>query len=266
MVDYQNACIVTSSFTFQEITLEKDSIWTLYNQYHEAEDDWQLYKDEQEVDIPIELVNQHVKKYWDYFQEKFAHLDKDKTYFGQLYSGHSFSIVENNNKVAYEKIDEYIDSNGKKYNAFVYPNAQYDNYFSIDDIENYANKKFVYFEPDVSVESYCLNYSKEKPFYPPKPIEVNEYFILYPRMLEVVDYGFRHELLTPELQKVFEEYDDYKSEEEGYWKHPDSMLITEVIPRVQEKIKEEEDAKIMQEINYEVEQFRKELIRVRMKR
>jgi hypothetical protein len=272
-LDYTNTHIVVNSFTFnddgEEISLEKGSLWELYDKYCEGKPDeeWVLYDGTRRIVVPIALVNGNIRHYWTYYQEQFNHLDKDKNYFGQIrvHNDIDFCIIENGEKVFYRKIDEYEDSEGKKYNAFKYLNPRHDCYWSIDCLEQYKDKEFLYFEPDIEVETNW-NYFGKKQFYPPVPIEVNTYFLRYPKMLEVVDYCFRKQPLTPELEKVFEEYDDYKCQEAECWSSPESLLITQVKPMLEQKAKEEEEARIMSEINRETELFKRELIRVRLKR
>jgi hypothetical protein len=274
-LDHTNAHIVTSTFTIddgEEITLEKGSVWELHDKCREGEpsEEWILSKGDyvSQVYVPVALANKHIRHYWTYYQEQFDHLDKDKAYFGQLRPHYvsDFSIMENGQEVFYRKIDEYVDTEGKKYNAFKYLNTRQNSYWEIDDIDDYEDKEFLYLAPDVEITSKSLFSYGEKYFCPPTPIVVNEYFLLFPKMLDVVDYGFRKQPLTPELRKVFEEYDNYKSEQENYFQSPEDLLITEVRPRLEEKLKEEEEARIMQGINREVELFKRELIRVRLKR
>jgi hypothetical protein len=278
-LDYENTYIVINAFTVNEdgedIHFEKKSLWKLAQKYCEEDqqlDEWVFIKfdDDDYMErfiVPIALIRQNIRHYWTYYQEQFDHLDKDKNYFGQINVAMEpyFSIIENGEKIFYRKIDEYTDSNGKKYNAFKCLNNKFDSYFSVDNIKYYADKEFLYFEPNLEINVNCRHVGK-KQFYPPVPTEVNEYFLLYPKMLDVIDYGFRKIPLTPELQKVNDDYCRYKCDKEQYYQSPESMLITQVKPKLEEQAREEDEARIMAEINRETEQFRRELIRVRLKR
>jgi hypothetical protein len=261
-----------------EIILEKGSVWekNYILEKNTPNETWIMCANNINAHISVELMKSHFKNSFLVYQEKFSHLDPNGTYFGQVEPDetHTFSIIENGQEVEYKKINEYIDSEGKKYNAFksLNPNkSTFNSYWEIDNIDDYENKEFVYFDDTQQLhDGYTLPcYLGEEPlekcFIPSEPIKVPEYFIQYPKMLEVVDYCFRNKPLTSELQKVFDDYTSYKDHMDDCWQHPKDIAITEVKPIIKEQFKQSERDKIMDEINYETEMFRQELIKKRLK-
>lgn len=282
-----NTYTVLSTFTIfdsykeVEITLEKGSVWELGHMSSKGtpKEEWELYLGNKSVYVPISMVKSHIKSRFYEYQEQFAHLDPDSIYFGQIKPDevNTFSVMENDEEVIYKKIDEYIDSQGNKYNAFKSTNPEkntFNTYWSIDDIEDYKNIEFVYFSPEQKIHDgytdYLAHYHADeyggKCFFAPDPIKVPSYFIDFPKMLDVVDYSFRKQPLTTELSRVARDYKWYKTDMENRWQECEHITISEIKPKVKEIIQQSEDDKIIQQINYETELFRQELIKKRLKR
>jgi hypothetical protein len=275
MQNHQDKLIIVSTITVhddyneQRITLEKGSFADLNYKNNEGTQDevWHIHTDKNDsVYVPISLVNIGIKTYFDYYQEKFAHLDKTYSYFGQLYPTCYFTIEKNGEKLHYQKIDEFITSDGQKFNAVQSASALAKDYWIIDSEESYDHKDITYFEPDTRIEfNKFFNHDNEF-FLPPNPIEVSEHFVKFPGMLEVIECFFKREPLTPELRKEFDDYKEYESEQSDRFASWEDIPYTEVKPLVEAEIREREHARIMAEIEREVSKFRQELIKQRFKR
>jgi hypothetical protein len=264
----------------EKITLEQGSIWEIDHIIDKGtpEEKWKFQLGNKNVYVPLSMVKTHLKSMFHEYQEQFAHLDPNSIYFGQIRPDevNNFSVMENGQEIFYKKIDEYVDSKGKKYNAFKSTDptkTTSDSYWEIDDIQDYENKEFVYFSPEHKIHDgytdYFAYYHADeyggKCFHAPVPIKVPSYFIDFPKMLDVVDYSFRNEPLTPELAQVANDYKWYKNDMEERWQVCEDIPISEVKPIIKEKVIQTERNKVMDEIDYEVEQFRQELIKKRLK-
>lgn len=273
MYEYGHKLIVTNDIDYtdkyeKKTFFKKGTILFFVDIYEENTDkeEWKLSPIAEQYNtffLPASVAKQNIKDYLEYYQEQFSHLNPEYVYFGQLYETSKFIMVENGENVLYEKIGEYVNSEGLKYNAVRMPTFSHDNYWVVDDINTYKNKTFAYFDQDHKTENDKR--WDNKVFIPPKPLAVNDYFVQFPSMLKVLEYAFEKTELPEDLLTVYEKYKKYKFQKSESWQEPEDIPITQVLELVAQKQKEDHDANIMAEINRETEQFRQSLIKKRFK-
>lgn len=218
------------------------------------------YEDTQIV-ITEDVLKTSLETYSAHYQKKFSRLDPSKSYFGQLRTNASFSLTEGNNRDFYLKIDDYINSEGVVINAYKLLDSS-DTYWRIDDQETYSNKEFLHFDLDQPI--VCNSWLRTNEFNMPKVASVNEYFVDFPEMLDVVESLFKKEQLTPELQKVYDNYDEFRRDRAEY-DEPCYYAITSIPALIKEKDERMERERIMGEIEAEVRKFRSKLMNERLK-
>ena len=273
MYEYGQKLIVTNDIDYTDeydnkLSFKKGTFLLFVNIYQENTENEELqlapFDDEYNTFyIPSSLAKQNIKDYLEYYQEQFSHLNPDHVYFGQLTDMSKFVMIENGEKVLYEKIGEYVTKEGTKYNAIRMPTFSSEHYWIMDNIDTYENKNFCYFEQDQKTDNN-KGWDNDR-FIPPLPLEVNDYFVKFPRMLDVLESCFKKESLSAELLDVYKNYREYKADMDNGWQHPESILITQVLEMVAEEREKLEHDRIMAEINRETEQFRQALIKKRFK-
>lgn len=163
MYEYGQKLIVTTDIDYKDehsnqISLKKGEVLSFVDSYEEDTDreEWKLapFNDEYNTFfLPSIIGKQHIKDYLEHYQEQFSHLNPDHVYFGQIQEISKFVMIENGEKVLYEKIGDYVTKEGITYNAVRMPTFSSDHYWIMDNISTYEDKTFHYFKQDQKTDN-----------------------------------------------------------------------------------------------------------------
>lgn len=202
----------------KEIIIEKGTVLESYDPFspQEADSDKSFYlptnyhTNVSTIVVPPEIIRKNLINKLDLYQEQFAHLDKNDLYFGQLNLNSSFELEKDHLVQHYQKIGEYITSEGIKYNAIQLPPEKDYYYWEPSDREDYEDISFVYIpEETLITKNHSFYYDLDKMFNPPNFIEIDKEVIKYPDMINIIDKFISKQKLTKEEELVYEDYSDH---------------------------------------------------------
>lgn len=226
-------------------TIVKEGTHLLFSR--KTQEDWEFVHNGRYVYITEQVVKDNVKIHSDLYQEQFAQLDKSHLYFGQLDRSDSFIVKENGLDIIYYKIGQYTTQDGVKYNA-----VREQPYWEADNVEKFNISDMRYFQEDYLIEKNynfrisadeqhldgTYNFMKAKAFKFIEPIQVCDYMIYHPRMLEVIEYLFQGKQLNQELKNVYTEYKSDMNHEEnrmGGFFETDDIALPDLLERIKEE-------------------------------
>lgn len=201
-----------------DITIEKGTVLESYDPFTPQEVDSEksfylstnYHPTVSMVSVSPEIIRENLKNKLDLYQEQFSHLDKNDLYFGQLNLNQSFELEKDNGTQYYQKIGEYITSEGVRYNAIQVPPEKADYHWEAADREDYEGISFVYIPEDTLIEkNHSFYYEMDKIFSPPDPIEVDKELIKYPDMINIIEKFITKQKLTPKEELVYENYSSH---------------------------------------------------------
>lgn len=236
MKNYDNIYIAAQTFDVKnrtnDLTITKGEYLQLQSVFNNYGLEQCLYNNTY-IYVDKNDVEENCKNIVEAYQENFTHLDKNHLYFGQINKEEIFVIGHEGKTKYYQKIGEYITSQGKKYNAVEVPDTM--TYFDATEKESFEQCRLTYFKQTDLIKKDEFTTKEALIFNLGEAIDVCEYLVNSPRMLEVIECFFTGQDLTQELEVIYEKYHEDRSwdieQGMGFTSHKNKALdeITEEI-------------------------------------
>lgn len=229
MKKYDNVYIATQNFElknkFTNVTITTGEYLQLESIFNNDGFQRCLYNNTY-IYINKQLIDENCKKIFDAYQDNFTNLNKNHLYFGQINNQEYFVIESEGKTKYYKKIGQYTTSQGKTYNA-VELNEVTD-IFDITKKESFETCSLTYFKLTDIIKKDEFKEKQVRLFNFEEAVDVCEYLVNFPRMLEVLECFFTGQALTEELEDIYEKYHDDRIDDIeqglGFTSHQDENL------------------------------------------
>lgn len=258
-----NQFIVTTQFSTLTDTFAEG---TVLNLLQKNSDTWNFSTEDNRILIMNpHFPNNYIKNTNDHLAEQFKILDEKRLHFGQLPLDETFFLDGH----FHTKIGSYTMYEGTENEIVINTVKQPvgERLFDIDNYDSFKNSSFLFIEDNfVIAEEYITYHNPKKEFVPLEELQVSEYYVLFPKMFDVLASFFEKKELSPALQIVFDEYEDHiDNEAECSWKTPEYFAISQIKEQIKLQGINEHNQEIMQQIELETQQFKQNLMKKRLR-